>query len=136
MMGKPGFYIIVVLVFLAACTSSPGGLPAGDGSLASSPPATPTNTGVTIPVPTVPAEQNPRLAGANLITVPQWSRPDAIPPIYDPEFIPGDQADLPDEDLVLAIAWGGEAKAYPIAVLQFREMVNDEMAGIPILVSW
>jgi hypothetical protein len=34
------------------------------------------------------------------------------------------------------VAWGGEAKAYPVCVLRFREMVNDSLAGVPILVSW
>ncbi len=135
-MDKPGFYMIVVLVFLAACTSAPDGLPAGDGSPASLPPTAPTTTGATIPVPTIPSDKNPRLAGATPVSVPQWSRLDAIPPIYEPEFVPAGRVDLPDEDLVMAIAWGGEAKAYPIVVMQFREMVNDELAGIPILVSW
>lgn len=61
---------------------------------------------------------------------------DAIRPVYDPQFIPAAQADLNDEQLVLGIAIDGEAKAYPIAVLNPREMVNDELAGIPILATW
>ncbi len=61
---------------------------------------------------------------------------DAIPTIYDPVFAPAAQAPVPDEELVLGISLGGEAKAYPITVLRFREMVNDEIAGIPILASW
>jgi hypothetical protein len=36
----------------------------------------------------------------------------------------------------MGFALGDEAKAYPIAVLRSREMVNDELAGIPILVTW
>jgi len=40
------------------------------------------------------------------------------------------------DDLVIGIAMDGQAKAYPVGVLRFREMVNDEIAGIPILVSW
>jgi hypothetical protein len=43
---------------------------------------------------------------------------------------------LHDDELVLGVAWDGEAKAYPITVLRFREMVNDELAGIPTLVTW
>lgn len=61
---------------------------------------------------------------------------DGIRPIYDPEFVPADEAPLKDEELVLGLALGGEAKAYPITVLRHREMVNDEMAGIPTLVTW
>lgn len=61
---------------------------------------------------------------------------DSIRPVYEPEFVPADQAPLDDEELVLGIEIDGEAKAYPISVLNFREMVNDELAGVPILATW
>jgi len=61
---------------------------------------------------------------------------DSIRPIYSPEFAPATEAPLDDEELVLGIAWDGEAKAYPISVLRYREMVDDELAGIPTLVTW
>jgi hypothetical protein len=61
---------------------------------------------------------------------------DGIRPIYDPEFVSAAQSPLIDEELIIGIAWGGEAKAYPITVLRFREMVDDELAGIPTLVTW
>ena len=54
---------------------------------------------------------------------------DAIYPIYDPVFVNAVDADLQPDELVIGIAWEGEAKAYPITVLRFREMVNDELAG-------
>jgi hypothetical protein len=56
---------------------------------------------------------------------------DAILPIYDPKFLPASQAGLRDDELVLGVAWGGAAKAYPISVLNTREMVNDGTAGHP-----
>jgi hypothetical protein len=34
------------------------------------------------------------------------------------------------------VAFDGAAKAYPVSVLEYREMVNDELKGIPILVTW
>ncbi len=61
---------------------------------------------------------------------------DAIRPIYDPVFVTAEEADLADDQLVLGVAIGEQAKAYPIAVLNGREMVNDELAGIPILATW
>lgn len=61
---------------------------------------------------------------------------DGIRPIYEPEFAPADQVPLADEELVLGVEIDGQAKAYPIAVLTAREMVNDELAGIPILATW
>jgi len=61
---------------------------------------------------------------------------DAIQPIYEPRFAAAAEAPLADDELVMGVSWGGEAKAYPVSVLRFREMVIDELAGIPILVSW
>lgn len=63
---------------------------------------------------------------------------DGIRPVYEPEFASpaGVEGLLEHDELVLGISLGDEAKAYPISVLRFREMVNDEMAGIPTLVTW
>jgi hypothetical protein len=61
---------------------------------------------------------------------------DGIAPVYDPDFAAVDQAPLEDDELVLGIFLKGEAKAYPISVLRIREMVNDELAGTPILATW
>ena len=61
---------------------------------------------------------------------------DSIQPVYSPEFAAASEAPLNDEELVLGVAWEGEAKAYPISVLRYREMVDDELAGIPTLVTW
>jgi hypothetical protein len=36
----------------------------------------------------------------------------------------------------MGVALNGEAKAYPVTVLRIREMVNDELGGLPILVTW
>ena len=41
-----------------------------------------------------------------------------------------------DDELVMGVAWDGEAKAYTVTVMRFREMVNDELGGIPTLVTW
>ena len=61
---------------------------------------------------------------------------DGIRPVYEPEFATAAIAPSLDDELVMGIAIQGEAKAYPVTVLCFREMVNDELAGIPILVTW
>ena len=61
---------------------------------------------------------------------------DAIRPIYEPEFVPADGAGYAGDELVMGIAIDGEAKAYPVGVLNSREMVNDQLAGTPILVTW
>ena len=61
---------------------------------------------------------------------------DAIFPVYNPEFDTADQVPLDDEELVIGITLNGESKAYSITVLRSREMVNDELGGLPILVTW
>jgi len=61
---------------------------------------------------------------------------DGIFPIYGPQFVNAEESPFEDDELVLGVAWDGEAKAYPITVLRFREMVNDELAGIPTLVTY
>ncbi len=61
---------------------------------------------------------------------------DGIRPIYDPGFIPAAQADLGPSEMVMAVEINGEAHAYPIPVLNSREIVNDVVGGRPILVTW
>jgi hypothetical protein len=61
---------------------------------------------------------------------------DGIKPVYNPIFVNADMAPFDDDELVLGVSWDGKAKAYPITVLRFREMVNDELAGIPMLVTY
>ena len=61
---------------------------------------------------------------------------DGIAPIYDPQFVSAAKASFGDNDLVMGITINGESKAYPVGMLNFREMVIDELGGVPILVSW
>jgi hypothetical protein len=61
---------------------------------------------------------------------------DAIAPIYRPRFVAAAQARLRPDELVLGVAINGEAKAYPITILNSREMVNDTAGGVPILATW
>ena len=61
---------------------------------------------------------------------------DAFRPIYDPVIAPGSEARLDQDDLVIGVSLAGESRAYPITTLRIREMVNDELAGVPILVTW
>ena len=61
----------------------------------------------------------------------------AITPIYQPVYGPAD--DLPwlsDYDLVMGYVSGNAAYAYPINILNLHELVNDEIDGIPVLVSY
>ena len=61
---------------------------------------------------------------------------DAIFPIYEPTFVSADRADWGPDVLVIGVAVGEQAKAYPVSILNGREMVVDRLAGVPILVTW
>ena len=63
---------------------------------------------------------------------------DGIPALDSPKFVSADQARkfLSDKDRVLGVSLAGEAKAYPIRILNWHEIVNDQINGHPITVTW
>ena len=61
---------------------------------------------------------------------------DAIRPIYDPQFITANLASRDPGELVIGVEINGESKAYPVGPLIIREMVNDVVGGVPLLVTW
>jgi hypothetical protein len=63
---------------------------------------------------------------------------DAIPAIDRPEFWAVDEADrrYQPEELVLGVAFEGEARAYSIPFLSRHEIVNDSVGGRAITVTW
>ncbi len=68
----------------------------------------------------------------------QLLEPGDIEAIYH-EYIrlaAADEVDLQPEELVIGVSIADESRAYPIRTLRFREMVNDVLGGVPILVSW
>jgi hypothetical protein len=66
----------------------------------------------------------------------QVVRRDVIEPVYDPKFVTGDSVDWGPDTLVVGVVVEGAAKAYPVNYMNVHEMVNDRIAGLPILVSW
>ncbi len=62
---------------------------------------------------------------------------DCIPSIDEPRFVPRAEARfLEDGDVVLGLARGGAARAYPTHILDRHEIVNDVVAGEPIAITW
>ena len=61
-----------------------------------------------------------------------------IPPIQadDTNFVPAEKADLDDLDLVVGLLIGVEARAYPVRLLSLHEVVNDQVGGYKITVTW
>ena len=83
------------------------------------------------PAPTATEEPDFR----DFVFVPLLPK-DGIRPIYEPDFVEAPDSPLDENELVMGVAIKGEAKAYPVTVLRFREMVDDELGGLPILVTW
>ena len=62
---------------------------------------------------------------------------DGIPAIDAPRFVSANAARfLQPTDRVLGISRNGVAKAYPVLILNWHEIVNDSFAGEPIVVSY
>lgn len=62
---------------------------------------------------------------------------DGIPAIDKPRFTEAHKADyLQPDDRVIGVNLHGEQKAYPIRILNYHEIVNDEFSGNPVLISF
>jgi len=63
---------------------------------------------------------------------------DGIPSIDDPEFVSLEDADewIQDNELVLAIIYKGVKRVYPLQVLVWHEIVNDNIAGDAVLITY
>ncbi len=58
-------------------------------------------------------------------------------PLPRPELVEADQAeDVALDDLVLGVAIGAEASAYPVRSLAYHHVVNDVVAGEPIVATY
>ncbi len=65
------------------------------------------------------------------------ARRDSIPPIDNPEFRPvADPGDIGAFEPVISVILNGDARAYPLRILLWHEIVNDEVGGVPVLVSY
>ncbi|MCY3577690.1 MAG: DUF3179 domain-containing protein [bacterium] len=61
---------------------------------------------------------------------------DRIPPIDNPDFAPASEAGWSDPEPGLLLVMGETARFYPLAMLIVHEIVNDEIEGRPVLVTY
>jgi hypothetical protein len=61
---------------------------------------------------------------------------DGIPSIDNPVFITADEARLGEDDVVFGVANNGTAKAYPQDILVHHEIVNDQINGNNVSVTY
>jgi hypothetical protein len=60
---------------------------------------------------------------------------DQVTPL-PPRHGPVGAGPFPDDEPVLGIAWRGAARAYPLGLLDWHQVVNDELGGEPVAVVW
>ena len=62
---------------------------------------------------------------------------DGIPALFNPKFVAGKQTKfMRDDERVLGVVIDGVARAYPIRILSWHELVNDKFGDTAVLVSW
>ena len=62
---------------------------------------------------------------------------DGIPALMSPKYISARKASfLRNDDQVIGVIINGEARAYPLRIMSWHELVNDKIGDLPILVSW
>ena len=62
---------------------------------------------------------------------------DGIPALLKPKFVQAGAADhVRPEDPVIGVVVDGEARAYPIKILNWHEAVNDTLNGQPLVVTF
>ena len=62
---------------------------------------------------------------------------DGIPPIDNPKFEPvANIANLKDREPVIGLEINGDARAYPLQVMTWHEIVNDKVGGTPVTVTY
>lgn len=63
------------------------------------------------------------------------ARFDGVPPLDHPKVVPAAKATFLDGgEPVLGLVVGDAARAYPLRILDWHEVVNDELDGVPVLV--
>ncbi|MBI5823393.1 MAG: DUF3179 domain-containing protein [Chloroflexi bacterium] len=136
-------WILAAGWILAACAPSQAIVPASRS-------ASPEPDSVSTTLPNLPAESPPRGAESEFKTdfskhtvsyseILSGGPPkDGIPPIDAPQFIPVKEADgwLKDREPVVFVQVGEDARAYPIQILIWHEIVNDTVGGEPLVVSF
>lgn len=69
----------------------------------------------------------------------QWGgvRVDGIPALDNPAMLPAAEADyLEPGDAIFGLNINGEARAYPLRILDWHEMANDVIGGVPVSLAY
>jgi hypothetical protein len=130
-------WLLAALLLLGACSAPADPSPAAAGpvlleEVAGSPAEVVASALDRIDDPALPA---PLVDPARVIS--GGPPPDGIPPIDQPRFEPAaDVGWLTEDEPVLAPAIGQPARAYPVRLLIWHEIVNDTIGGRPVAITY
>ncbi len=124
--------LVVTALLLAACSGAFDGDPSPASHPASALAVAPRADGLTgAPVPAA------RAPSAEFDASRLNRQGVRFPPLNDPALVPASEATwLQPDSLVLGAVQGGEARAYPLIIMQFHHVANDELGGKPYLVTF
>lgn len=66
----------------------------------------------------------------------QYRARDSKPAIMNPELLTAEEAFIAGGTKVIGVILEGEARAYPLFILNNHQIVNDTVGGVPICASW
>lgn len=131
-MTKLPFLLVwtAVLLGMAACAGEGNDTPTDPSTLLPNPTFTPTPTATSSTVQTPALLPTPD-------TDASYTRRSPFVPLDDPDFLSIENAAyLGDDELVLGVEWGDEARAYPVQMLTYHHIVNDHIGGRPFLITY
>ena len=57
-------------------------------------------------------------------------------PVHQPGFEPSGKTKLDSGEMVLALNFNGDARAYPVREMAYHHIVNDVVGGVPVAVTY
>jgi hypothetical protein len=144
------FAFFLLFLLLTACQTRASPPPTAPPTLAPSAQETPNAIPLSMPPTLLPDEPPP--AGADQEFSTDFSKhtipyaeilsggppKDGIPALDAPPFVSLAAADpwLEPQEPVIAFAQNGEARAYPLQILMWHEIVNDTVGGVPVTITF
>ena len=62
---------------------------------------------------------------------------DGIPALTNPKLLPAREAGyLTGDELVFGVSINGDARAYPLRILDWHDMFNDVIGGLPLSLAY
>ncbi len=57
-------------------------------------------------------------------------------PIDSPQFLVQSESKLDPKELIMAVRFGSDARAYPISQMAYHHVLNDVVGGVPVAVTY